>query len=282
MKIKIKFLLLLLVFTKTLYSQVGVNTSNPFGSFHIDGAKDNGSATSTSITIAQQSNDFIVLPSGNIGVGMVNPKVRLDLRSQGSTQNAIGIGSNTLTANEAGEGAIRYESGLMQYSNGLEWINLNSSSQPEKMTLAVTNNTTATILNNNTATVLTSWPTVVSNTFGSGSFSNGVFTSPKDAVYMINGSFLFASSSVVSGSYVQINFQILDPSNTIIDQNKCTTSFPTAGSSIFAGDNCTINYYLQAGQKVRMSVFHNLGTNKTLHVGSVGSQGFQNFSVKEN
>lgn len=54
-----------------MYSQVGINTPNPQGSFHIDGAKDNPETGIPSA--AQQANDIILTPAGNIGIGTTTP-----------------------------------------------------------------------------------------------------------------------------------------------------------------------------------------------------------------
>lgn len=51
--------------------QVGVNTSNPQGAFHIDGAKDNPTLGTPSS--GQQLNDFIVTANGNVGAGTTAP-----------------------------------------------------------------------------------------------------------------------------------------------------------------------------------------------------------------
>ncbi|WP_336965135.1 hypothetical protein [Chryseobacterium contaminans] len=80
-----------ILFSTLVFSQVGINTPNPQGSFHVDGAKDN---VSTGIpTVAQQSNDFVVLSNGNIGAGTVNPTNKLDIRS--STNGALKIVDGT-------------------------------------------------------------------------------------------------------------------------------------------------------------------------------------------
>jgi len=62
-------------------SQVGINTPNPQGTFHIDGAKDNP-ATGTP-TAAQQTNDVVITSSGNMGIGTTapNPNASLDMSS---------------------------------------------------------------------------------------------------------------------------------------------------------------------------------------------------------
>ncbi|WP_048506080.1 hypothetical protein [Chryseobacterium angstadtii] len=58
------------------YAQFGINTSNPQGVMHIDGAKDN--AVSGAPTATQQANDFIVASSGNVGIGTTTPQRKLD------------------------------------------------------------------------------------------------------------------------------------------------------------------------------------------------------------
>jgi hypothetical protein len=54
----------------TTFAQVGINTSNPQATFHVDGSKDN--AASGTPTAAQQSNDFAVTSSGNLGIGLLS------------------------------------------------------------------------------------------------------------------------------------------------------------------------------------------------------------------
>ncbi len=65
------------------YSQVGINTSNPKGIFHVDGSKDNPSTGNP--TAAQQANDFVVTSSGNVGIGTNSPNssALLDVNADG-------------------------------------------------------------------------------------------------------------------------------------------------------------------------------------------------------
>lgn len=78
----------------SMFSQVGVNTSNPQGVFHVDGAKDNA-ATGVS-TAAQQSNDFIVSTDGSVGIGTNTPNssaildVNVDGLPSGSKKGFLG------------------------------------------------------------------------------------------------------------------------------------------------------------------------------------------------
>lgn len=53
-----------------IYSQVGINTGNPKGIFHVDGAKDNPDTGTPSVT--QTSNDFVVTKE-NVGIGTGTP-----------------------------------------------------------------------------------------------------------------------------------------------------------------------------------------------------------------
>ncbi|MGU3374688.1 hypothetical protein [Chryseobacterium sp. M5A1_1a] len=71
--------------------QVGISTSNPQGTFHIDGAKDNPSAGMPSVV--QQNNDFVITSAGNAGIGTIIPTTKLDIRSD--TQGAIKIVDGT-------------------------------------------------------------------------------------------------------------------------------------------------------------------------------------------
>lgn len=57
--------------------KVGINTANPNGTFHIDGKKDNPAAGIPDS--AQVLNDFIVTDSGAVGIGTINPYMKLDV-----------------------------------------------------------------------------------------------------------------------------------------------------------------------------------------------------------
>ncbi|MBD8346426.1 hypothetical protein [Dysgonomonas sp. HGC4] len=71
------YLLLLFVSIESV-AQIGINTSDVMGVFHLDGKKDN---TVGAITPAQESNDIFVDNEGNMGVGTLTPTARLHLKS---------------------------------------------------------------------------------------------------------------------------------------------------------------------------------------------------------
>lgn len=74
---KKKLFLASMLISSLAFSQVGIHTSNPQGSFNVDGAKDNP-ATGTP-NAAQQSNDLTVLNTGNVGIGTNTPVGKLHL-----------------------------------------------------------------------------------------------------------------------------------------------------------------------------------------------------------
>lgn len=59
------------------FAQVGIDTINPQGIFHVDGGKDN--LTSGAPSAVQQTNDFIISSDGNVGIGLVSPEKKLDI-----------------------------------------------------------------------------------------------------------------------------------------------------------------------------------------------------------
>ncbi|WP_345989985.1 hypothetical protein AAEU33_20350 [Chryseobacterium sp. Chry.R1] len=75
---KIMSLLLLVLVMKGIYGQVGINTSNPQGTFHIDGNKDNPSSGIPNSN--QQANDVIVTKEGNEGIGIISPTNKLHIK----------------------------------------------------------------------------------------------------------------------------------------------------------------------------------------------------------
>jgi hypothetical protein len=93
MKKKVTLLCSLIAFGVS-FAQVGINTSNPQGAFHIDGAKDNNSTGAP--TAAQQLNDLIVTSAGNVGVGTTAPTSKVEINS--GTANTSGLKLTNLTS----------------------------------------------------------------------------------------------------------------------------------------------------------------------------------------
>ena len=81
----IPLVVLLLGVSTALFAQTGINTKKPYGVFHIDGASsvETTNPLHDKPTILQQSDDFIVLESGSVGVGTIEPHASaiLELKS---------------------------------------------------------------------------------------------------------------------------------------------------------------------------------------------------------
>jgi len=86
--------LCLLAVSSLAYSQVGINTPNPQGVLHVDGAKDNPETGTP--TAAQQANDFTVTSTGDIGIGTTAPTAKLEVNS--GTANISGLKFSQLTS----------------------------------------------------------------------------------------------------------------------------------------------------------------------------------------
>jgi len=85
-----------LLFSTVAFSQIGINTVNPQGAFHIDGGKDNPSTGVPSAV--QQANDIIITPSGNIGIGTTTPSKKVELIK--TTSGAVKITDGTQANNK--------------------------------------------------------------------------------------------------------------------------------------------------------------------------------------
>lgn len=105
-------------FTSTItLAQVGINTPNPQGTFHVDGNKNNSQSGVPSA--AETTDDFVVTKTGNVGVGTLTPSVKLDISTTGTPASPIaGIKisdglqgkSKVLTSDENGVGSWKRQS----------------------------------------------------------------------------------------------------------------------------------------------------------------------------
>lgn len=64
-------------------AQIGINTALPQAAFHIDGLSDNNLTELP--TSLQQQNDFVITSDGNIGIGTIQPRGKLEINSISST-----------------------------------------------------------------------------------------------------------------------------------------------------------------------------------------------------
>jgi hypothetical protein len=108
------YFLLLLLMSNFAIAQVGINTSNPQGVFHIDGAKDNP-VTGIPTTV-QQGNDVVVSNTGNMGIATINPATNLQIGS--GLVNGLETPTIRLTSSLnafAGGGVLQFLENNQQY-----------------------------------------------------------------------------------------------------------------------------------------------------------------------
>lgn len=131
------FLLGLLLISSVSAAQIGINTSNPQNTFHVDGAKDN-TPTGTP-TPTQQANDFIITSNGSTGIGTTTPNASAILEINSPDKGILGprisLTSATmqLSGNPNATGLLVYNTGPVLPSgyyfwNGSEWRVFNTSS----------------------------------------------------------------------------------------------------------------------------------------------------------
>ncbi|WET50571.1 hypothetical protein PYS58_05425 [Chryseobacterium indologenes] len=269
MKKRIRFLILTTgVFYSCInqvFSQVGIGTSNPQGALHIDGAKDNAATGDPSLM--QVSNDIIInKTTGFIGAGVLNPMVKLDMRSAGS-ENALGLNTTTMTAVEAGAGAVRYDvanipvGAKIEVSDGVVWHKAYVA--PQKA-VVVARKITSQSITQGTATNINNWNLVrdMSNSFDA---SSGIFTAPRDGTYTFLLTFNFNGAVINDGSRVESQFYNTSTNTTLASVYKTfgqsmtgTPDDANSTRSTQAGGSSTVTLTLLAGTKVATRLWHNL------------------------
>lgn len=65
-----------------IFSQIGIHTLNPQGVFNVDAGKNNNNLDEP--TVIQQLDDFVVSPSGNVGIGTTFPSKKLEIITGGT------------------------------------------------------------------------------------------------------------------------------------------------------------------------------------------------------
>lgn len=293
MKKSVLTYLLLSVISGTVYAQqTGIGTLNPQGPLHIDGAKDNGTGVPTP---TQAINDVIVTNSGFIGVGTLNPVVKVDLRSA-NVQNAFGLGQTTMTAATAKAGAVRYDEvnvpvgAKIEVSDGIVWNKLYVS--PQKAVVVARKISAQSI--GNSATILTNWQEKrdMSSSFDEVS---GQFTAPRTATYTFLLTFNFNAVNINDGTRVESQFYRTSGTTAVLASvyktfGQSMTGTPDDAFSIKqtqAGGSSTVTLTLNQGDVVVTRLLHNLingniGLRRTSSTDPTHSDaGFNNLTIIE-
>lgn len=267
-----KMLACILVFSAgKLTAQTGVLTLDPVHALHIDAADDNAATP----TATQLQNDVVVTTAGNLGVGVLNPVTKVDLRST-DQKGIIGVGQNTgQTAAAAGGGAMRYNTGgYLEYSDGEKWIALPLTA-PDKALVNATKSSSQNIANN-TETQIIGWNTSVNI---GGHFDGSVFTAPRDGFYLVSFNITLASANIANSSFIETIIES-DQTTNNIPVYRTINSYPAFQASTisnFVSGNCNAIFQLEAGKQIRFKVRHTLGgVRSTLNNGI-----FNNISISE-
>ncbi|WP_250252286.1 hypothetical protein [Chryseobacterium sp. Marseille-Q3244] len=302
MKKNCLFILMFLSF-HCVFSQVGINTPNPQGILHIDGQKDNPS-TGSSFTPSQQSNDIIITAAGRVGVGMLTPAVKVDARNSGN--GAIGFGTSSLTAAAADEGALRYNNGV-EYSNGNEWLPLLTAQPASNKVIVIaakTNNnvklavpSAATVtagLQNRSSNYLVDWAKIFESNSGTNfNASTGVFTAPRNGVYVATFTTDLAPLAInyttdpLNPIQIEAIWQLYDntagllPAN-IVNTIKCVNTMSSNSiGNIDAGSNCTASFYMTSGQRLMPYIWFNLNNSNLANFSLNNTGGYNNLTIAE-
>ncbi|MBP2615242.1 hypothetical protein [Chryseobacterium jejuense] len=272
-----QFLACVLFFSSTqIDAQVGFYTNTPLQPLQIDAAKDNGMAPDPT----KLSNDVVVSATGNLGLGVLNPITKVDLRSP-DNKGLIGLGAGTQSPSEADIGAIRYNTGgFLEYSDGEQWIALPLT--PPAKALVNANKNTAQSIGNNATVYLSGWTeTVDLGTTPNGDFdpSTGIFTAPRDGFYLVSFNITLANGTIPKNTFIETAIES-DRNIENIQTYKTINSYPAfqAGTvSNYISGNCNAIFNLKTGNTIKFSVKHNIGSARnTLNDGK-----FNNLSISE-
>ena len=282
LSILMKGILILLCFTIShSKAQVGINTSNPQTTFHVDGAKDNPSSGAPSST--QIANDVAITSAGEIGIGTLTPAVKIDTRSVASTDNSIGIGETSQAASAAGGGAVRYNplnGGKMQYSDGVVWQDLISSPTKAVVVANLQAANFAVKIPYQVSTGIAGW-TEVSDPTGNFTPGTGIFTAPRTGVYLVSFTYDFVRIPIASGYFSEARY-VVNGNSTV---KKCVKSYSNISKQAQVAGSCVAGVQLNKGDTLQpyiyQSVYNGSLSLRTDTSSASNEYGFVNLSILE-
>ena len=261
---KLTISLCILGFALTAKAQVGVNTTNPQATFHVDAKGDN--ATTGTPTATQQANDVVVeKETGNVGIGTTTPNAKLDVRPNPTSisnpgAGIIGIGTTTIAASTAGAGAVRYDTasgGVLEYSNGIVWNTLTSTVKKSLVSARLAENAYTFKSAAAIAETVNNWTEEV-DVNGDFDPTTGIFTVPRDGNYFVSCTLLPVAYTSTGGQMeAKVRVNGVAKAATVIGTANGTYSYwgviVTSTISAKAGDKITIVYFSDFGKSNRSS-----------------------------
>ena len=277
----------LFLISPLIHAQVGINIDTNVPSATLDIVSKENTTDKIALQIKNHDGKDVlrVLDNANTGVANV-PKARMDIRNLVSATNPgegyIGIGTTSFTAPSAGAGAIRYNEvdKRLEYSNGIYWY-IFQPVATKSLVVASKSFSTNSIANNASVTV-NSWEESVdiNSDFDA---STGVFTVPRNGVYLVSATLGFRARTDYKGWLEAI---IIVKNSAGVVQAKYFNSSPAdgGGSWITPGSSITLSVPLLQGQTVELQAANYTGINTTLRYDSGSdpdSKGFNNLCISE-
>lgn len=265
---KKRLLIILLGINGFYEAQVGINTINPQGVFHIDGSKDN--PTTGTPSVVQQSNDFSVLASSGLGIGTItvgigttNPTQSLDIANGNlrirNINSSIGISSDKLL--------VADPNGLIKVAGGDSFSASDNGNRMLNAVGGIDINASADWNDNEFTTLKLDELYDPQNAYDS---TTGVYTVPKDGLYFLygvcgfttpgSGSGVFDGTSGDAFTALYVDTGRVATTSAVIHRGNKNPSItmPPNSNLYFLTSNATI--WLKVGQKVSLQ-FLTYGTN---------------------
>lgn len=254
-----KFILGAILASTLSYAQVGVNTSNPQATFHVDGAKDNPATGAPSN--AQQLNDFAVTNAGRVGVGTTAPTQKVDVADGNvrvrNINNTPGVATDKFVVADP-NGVLKTVPAPSFSLSGPPFATDNSGNR----VLAA---------GGGSDLFATSWPNNTNVTLSLGEEydpmnaydpTTGVFTVPQEGLYHIlgkvalnigtNGDFKRGSGSFNGdGGYFNVSVFIDDKDAAAENTIKVLRGSSITGGHNYYTNNVNCTVWLKAGQTIR-------------------------------
>ncbi|ANF51210.1 hypothetical protein A0O34_12125 [Chryseobacterium glaciei] len=265
---KKRLLVILLCVSSFHYAQVGINTTNPQGVFHIDGSKDN--PTTGVPSVVQQSNDFSVIGSSGLGTGTITvgigttaPTQSLDIANGNlrirNINNSVGISSDKLL--------VADPNGIIKVAGGDSFSASDSGNRMLNAVGGIDMNAANDWNDNEFTTLKLDESYDPQNAYDP---TTGVYTVPKDGLYFLYGVCGFTTPGSGSGTFdgtsgdaftaLYVDTGRVATTNTVIHRGNKNPSvtMPPNSNLYFLTSNATI--WLKVGQKVSLQ-FLTYGTN---------------------